>query len=165
MPRSFTSLSQHLRNSLTSVAVYPESLCRGRHCHSIHRFLRLRFDRLLFKMPAATPARSAQVLEQPIELVQSLNLVQTTVCATMSTVAFLRGLFPDDCFRRHEYDIEDPNYSYKDFMNATDEDSPMAVSKRKKMNYRIIPWQILVRGRNKGANKLLDWIVSAIAML
>jgi meiosis-specific protein len=115
-----------------------------------------------FKMPAATPARSAQVLEQPIELIQSLDLVQTTVCATISTVAFLRGLFPDDCFRTHQYDIEDSNYSYKAFMDATGDDSPMAVSKPKKVDHRFIPWQILVRGRNKGASKLLDWIVSAI---
>jgi meiosis-specific protein HOP1 len=115
-----------------------------------------------FKMPAATPARSTQVLEQPIELIQSLDLVQTTVCATISTVAFLRGLFPDDCFRTHQYDIEDSKYSYKDFMDTTGDDSPMAVSKCKNADHRFIPWQILVRGRNKGASKLLDWVVSAI---
>jgi hypothetical protein len=115
------------------------------------------------KMPSATPARFAQVLEQPIEFVQSLDLVQTTVCATMSTVAFLRGLFPDDCYRTHEYDIEDPNYSYMGFMNATDLDSPMIVNKRKKLGHMFTPWRILVRGKNKGADKLLDWIVSPIA--
>jgi hypothetical protein len=113
----------------------------------------------LFQQPTATPAYSAQVLEQPIELVQSLDLVQTTVCAVVSTVAALRCLFPDDCFRTHRYDIEDPNYSYKDFINATDEDSTTTVSKRKKGDRRFVPWDILVRGRNAGASKLLDWVV------
>lgn len=116
-----------------------------------------------FQRPTAAPARSAQVLEQPIELVQSLGLVQTTACAIVSTVASLRCLFPDDCFRTHRYDIEDPSYSYKDFMNATDEDSTTTISKRKKGDHRFVPWDILVRGRNAGASKLLDWIVSPIA--
>lgn len=116
-----------------------------------------------FQKPTATTACSVQVLEQPIELVQSLDLVQTTVCAVVSTVASLRCLFPEDCFRTHRYDIEDPEYSYKDFMNATDEDSTPTMSKRKKVDHRFVPWDILVRGRNAGASKLLDWIVSRIA--
>jgi hypothetical protein len=116
-----------------------------------------------FQMPTATPTRSGQVLEQPIELAQSLDLVQTTVCAVVSTVASLRCLFPDDCFRTHRYDLENPKYSYKDFMDTTDEDSATVVSKRKKLDHRFVPWDILVRGRNAGASKLLDWIVSSIA--
>ena len=116
-----------------------------------------------FEMPTSTPALSAQVLEQPVEQVQSLGLVQTTVCAVVSTVASLRSLFPDDCFRTHRYDIEDPNYSYKDFMDATDEDSTTTVSKRKKGDHRFVPWEILIRGKNVGADKLLDWIVGSIA--
>jgi len=116
----------------------------------------------IFPIPTVTPARSAQVLEQPIELVQSLDLVQTTVCAIVSTVASLRCLFPDDCFRTHQYDTEDPNYSYKDFMDATDDDLTTMVRKRKKGDHRFVPWDILVRGRNAGASKLLDWIVSSI---
>ncbi len=117
----------------------------------------------LFKLPTATPAPSEQALEQPIELAQSLNLVQTTVCAVVSTVAYLRCLFPDDCFRTHQYDIEDPNYSYKDFMDAANEEFTTTASKRKKADHRFVPWEILVRGRNQGADKLLNWIVSDIA--
>jgi hypothetical protein len=111
-------------------------------------------------LPTQTPARSAQVLEQPVEFFQSLELVQTTVCAVVSTVASLRCLFPEDCFRVHRYDIESPNYSYKDFMNVSSDDSHTSVNAHKKADHRHIPWDILVRGTSGGVNKLLDWLVS-----
>lgn len=107
-----------------------------------------------------TSALSTQVLEQPVEFVQSLELVQTTVCAVVSTVASLRCLFTEDCFRVHRYDIDSPNHSYKDFMSLKNEDQTTAESARKKVDHRYVPWDILVRGTNNGVNKLLDWIVS-----
>jgi HORMA domain len=110
--------------------------------------------------PKQTPAWSGQVLEQPVNFVQSLELVRTTVCAVVSTVASLRCLFPEDCFRVHCYDLESPNYSYKDFMKATSGDSTTVVNARKKVDHRYVPWDILVRGTKSGVNKLLDWIVS-----
>jgi hypothetical protein len=47
-------------------------------------------------------------------------------------------------------------------MDATDDGLTTMVSKRKKGDHRFVPWDILVRGRNAGASKLLDWIVSFI---
>jgi hypothetical protein len=48
-------------------------------------------------------------------------------------------------------------------MDAADEDSTTTISNRKKVDHRYVPWDILVRGRNTGASKLLDWLVSSIA--
>jgi hypothetical protein len=112
-------------------------------------------------MPVAT-ANSAQVLEQAVEVVQSQHLIQTTVCAIISTVAYLRDLFPRDCFRTHYYDVEDPSYSYKDFISPTNKDLTMAVRERKLLSHKCIPLDTLVRGKDKGADKLLDWIVGLV---
>ncbi len=111
-------------------------------------------------LPKQNLAWPRQVLEQPVKFAQSLELVQTTVCAVVSTVASLRCLFPEDCFRIHRYDIDSPIQSYKYFMDLTRGDSTAAVSAREKVDHRYVPWDILVRGTNSGVNKLLDWMVS-----
>ena len=103
--------------------------------------------------------QSTQVLEQPIEFLQSLELVQTLVCAVVSTVASLRGIFPEDCFKIHRFDVENLNYSYKDFMEAPNEEKTVATNTRDKKGHRHVPWEILSRGKNTSVNKLLDWLV------
>jgi hypothetical protein len=103
--------------------------------------------------------QSAQVLEQPVEFLQSLELVQTLVCAVVSTVASLRGIFPEDCFKVHRFDVENLNYSYKDFIEASNEENVAVINPRDKKGHRYVPWEILSRGKNTSVNKLLDWLV------
>jgi hypothetical protein len=103
--------------------------------------------------------QSAQVLEQPVEFFQSLELVQTLVCAVVSTVASLRGIFPEDCFKVHRFDVENLNYSYKDFIEAANEENVAVINTREKKGHRYVPWEILSRGKNNSVDKLLDWLV------
>jgi hypothetical protein len=110
--------------------------------------------------PTSTHAQSVQQQEQPVQFVQSVELVQTLVCAVISTVSSLRCFFPEDCFRIHKFDIDNSYYSYKSFIEATNEDSTIVSNIRQKKDHRYVPWEILLRGTNAGVDKLLDWIVS-----
>lgn len=103
--------------------------------------------------------QSSQVLEQSVELLQSLELVQTLVCAVVSTVASLRGIFPEDCFKVHRFDVENLSHSYKDFIRAVNEEDAAVINTREKKGHRYVPWDILSRGKNNSVDKLLDWLV------
>ena len=103
--------------------------------------------------------QSVQVLEKPVEFLQSLELVQTLVCAVVSTVASLRGIFPEDCFKVHRFDVEDPNYSYQAFIKVVNEEDIALSNKLDKKGHRYVPWEILSRGTNSSVDKILDWLV------
>ena len=107
--------------------------------------------------PLFTSSKKASIISfcQVLDNAQSFELVQTLVCATMSTIAWRRRLFPPNCFKTLYYDPGNPKCLYKDFMAATD----LGVSVTEKVSYHI-PWSILCRGRSTGSDKLLDWIVS-----
>lgn len=111
-------------------------------------------------MPVQTSANSGQIIDHRVDFAQSVELVQTLICAIISTVANLRSLFPDDCFKVHHYDLDSSHCSYKDFIDSADDDSVAVKPARRKRDHQHVPWDILVRGKNRCVDKLLDWLVS-----
>src|SRR5271167_2450175 len=101
-----------------------------------HRYASKEIERRPERLPTDAHStyaavQSAQLLEQPVEFVQSQELVQITVCAVVSTISSLRCLFPDDCFKVHYYDIENSSHSYREFKEAVSDTSVTAMNGRK----------------------------------
>ncbi|KAH8801631.1 HORMA domain-containing protein [Xylogone sp. PMI_703] len=95
---------------------------------------------------------------RPSELIvvdqqQSFELVRTVVSATISNIAFLRDLFPEDCFQSRFYDTADPDATYTTFMKGSKKQHSI-----RKQCEGLVNWKVLVRGTNPRVNKLLDWL-------
>jgi hypothetical protein len=89
---------------------------------------------------------------------QSLNIIKTVVCATLSSVMYIRKLFPDDFFETRNYSLYKPNFPYnivaKDVLKST-------TALRKQFDDKTsVTWNILLRGKHQHSDKLLSWLVS-----
>jgi hypothetical protein len=115
--------------------------------------------------PAARPqtvaggAQTAQLMEQAVDVVQSIELCQILACAVVSTVTSLRRILPSRCFKLVQFDTESTQYSYKDFLEAKDGNPRSVARLRSRHGPRFVPWDVLNRGTDARVNKLLDWIV------
>ena len=88
-----------------------------------------------------------------INQLQSLHIIQTTVVASLSTILFLRNLFPNQFFERRRYSLSDPNLPYV----VAEHD--VHSLKQQHLDEKSVSWDILAKGRHKHADKILSWLV------
>ena len=92
-----------------------------------------------------------------INEVQSIQLVQTMLHGAMSTLTYLRELFPEKAFEYRYYEMRETPLPYKDFAAAR---MPSYKSEADPHSTKL---PILLRKRSKRADLFLDWLVSASA--
>ena len=91
-----------------------------------------------------------------INEVQSIQLVQTMLHGAMSTLTYLRELFPEKAFEYRYYEMRETPLPYKDFATAR---MPSYKSEADPHSTKL---PVLLRKRSKRADLFLDWLVSAI---
>lgn len=91
-----------------------------------------------------------------INEVQSIQLVQTMLHGAMSTLTYLRELFPEKAFEYRYYEMRETPLPYKDFAAAR---MPSYKSEADPHSTKL---PVLLRKRSKRADLFLDWLVSAI---
>lgn len=92
-----------------------------------------------------------------INEVQSIQLVQTMLHGAMSTLTYLRELFPEKAFEYRYYEMRETPLPYKDFAAAR---MPSYKSEADPHSTKL---PVLLRKRSKRADLFLDWLVSASA--
>ena len=85
---------------------------------------------------------------------QSLNIIQTSVAASLSTILFIKNIFPEYYFEHRSYSFKSADFSYE----VTPADA--RALKRQKEDDTTVSWDMLVRGKHKQVDKLLYWLVS-----
>lgn len=85
---------------------------------------------------------------------QSLNIVQTSVAASLSTILYIKNLFPEYYFEHRSYSFKSPNFSYE----VTPADA--RALKRQKEDDTTVSWDMLVPGKHRQIDKMLYWLVS-----
>ena len=89
-----------------------------------------------------------------LDQVQSLQLVQTMLHSALSTLTYLRNLFPDRAFEERRYEMRDTIVPYADYAAAR----IPSVKDDADIPHTNLP--ILVRDRSRRADVFLDWLVS-----
>ncbi|KAF2020534.1 hypothetical protein BU24DRAFT_2563 [Aaosphaeria arxii CBS 175.79] len=90
--------------------------------------------------------------EQATSVKQSLELVQTVVHASISTLLYLRQLFDEKCFDKQRYIISNNHTSYRDYAEGKN-----AIP----LQPGDVPGkylQIMRRNRSSRLNHLIDWL-------
>lgn len=84
---------------------------------------------------------------------QSLNIVQTSVAATLSTILFIKDVFPPDYYEHRSYNFRSADFSY----SVTPAD---AISvKKQNADENTVSWHMLLKGKHKHVDKMLYWLV------
>ncbi|KAK4554686.1 hypothetical protein LTR86_008188 [Recurvomyces mirabilis] len=83
---------------------------------------------------------------------QSLEIVQTMLHGSLSTLAYLRALFAEKTFDTQVYDMAQDVHSYKDYAAGK------LARKASQANPPHTVMRILRRGRSRRADKFLDWL-------
>lgn len=97
--------------------------------------------------------RQTQVMTT-INEVQSIQLVQTMLHGALSTLTYLRELFPEKAFVSRYYEMRETPLQYKDFAAAR------MPSRQNEADVHSTVLPILQRHRSKRADIFLDWLVS-----
>lgn len=92
-----------------------------------------------------------------INEVQSIQLVQTMLHGALSTLTYLRELFPEKAFENRYYEMRETPLPYADFAAAR---MPSLKGEADQHSTRL---PVLLRQRSKRADLFLDWLVSAFA--
>lgn len=92
-----------------------------------------------------------------INEVQSIQLVQTMLHGAMSTLTYLRELFPEKAFEYRYYEMRETPLPYKDFAAAR------MPSYKSEADTHSTKLPVLLRKRSKRADLFLDWLVSVSA--
>jgi meiosis-specific protein HOP1 len=85
---------------------------------------------------------------------QSLELVQTMLHSALSSITYIRGLFPLKSYDQRVYEMRDRMLPYDDFAEGRMPDD---------LNDAIAPHttiRVLRRGRSRRVDTFLDWLVS-----
>lgn len=85
---------------------------------------------------------------------QSLNIVQTSVAAALSTILFIKDVFPPDYYEHRSYNFRNADFSY----SVTPADA-MSV-KKQNADENTVSWHMLLKGKHKHVDKMLYWLVS-----
>ncbi|KAH6680724.1 HORMA domain-containing protein [Halenospora varia] len=122
----------------------------------------------LQKKPARPrkPNTTPKPIHRPVTEIQmtqkhSFELVRIVTTATISTIAWIRGIFgkPEEYqWDFHYLDPADPTITYASFMEGT-RDSAMTFPP----TAGIHNWPIIRHGRHANGNKLLDWLEHGVA--
>ncbi|KAK8172167.1 HORMA domain-containing protein [Phyllosticta citrichinensis] len=99
---------------------------------------------------------AASKASQPIKLDQSTQLVQSLFHAGISCVAFLRQLFPDNCFTRRTYENRHDHWDYDEWASGK---KGLQSPKQQRPGAAV---SILKRGEDKGVDHLLDWLEKGV---
>jgi len=89
---------------------------------------------------------------------QSIQLVQTMLHGALSSLTYLRDLFPEKAFEYRYYEMRETPLPYKDFAAAR---MPSFKNQADPHSTKV---PVLVRDRSNRANFFLDWLVSASAV-
>jgi meiosis-specific protein HOP1 len=89
-----------------------------------------------------------------LDQAQSLQLVQTMLHSALSTLTYLRSLFPDKAFVEQRYALSDTITPYAEYAAAR----MPPVKDDAETPHTNLP--ILLRGRSRRADVFLDWLVS-----
>jgi hypothetical protein len=92
-----------------------------------------------------------------INEVQSIQLVQTMLHGALSSLTYLRELFPEKAFEDRYYEMRENPLPYADFAAAR---MPSLKGEADPHSTRV---PILLRQRSKRADLFLDWLVSTFA--
>lgn len=87
---------------------------------------------------------------------QSLNIVQTSVAASLSTILFIKNVFPVDYYERRTYNMRSPEFTY--LISPSDARSVM----KQESDENTVTWDMLVPGKHRHVDKLLSWLVRTI---
>jgi hypothetical protein len=90
-----------------------------------------------------------------INQVQSIQLVQTMLHGAMSTLTYLRELFPEKAFADRYYEMRETPLPYAEFAAAR---MPSHKGEADEHSTRL---PVLIRERSRRADLFLDWLVSA----
>lgn len=88
---------------------------------------------------------------------QSLNIVQTSVTASLSTILFIKNVFPVDYYEHRTYNMRSPEFTYS--ISPSDARSVM----KQESDENTVTWDMLVPGKHKHVDKLLFWLVRTIS--
>ncbi|GAB7327766.1 hypothetical protein MBLNU13_g11577t2 [Cladosporium sp. NU13] len=91
-----------------------------------------------------------------INEVQSIQLVQTMLHGAMSTLTYLRELFPEKAFEYRYYEMRETPLPYKDFAAAR---MPSFKSEADPHSTKL---PVLLRKRSKRADLFLDWLEKGV---
>lgn len=92
-----------------------------------------------------------------INRVQSIQLVQTMLHGALSTLTYLRELFPERAFDDRYYEMRETPLPYADFAAAR---MPSLKGKADPHSTKV---PVLMRQRSNRVDMFLDWLVSAFA--
>lgn len=85
---------------------------------------------------------------------QSLNILQTSVTATLSTILFIKNVFPPSYYEHRSYDFKSADFSY----SVTPSDARSILKQNADEN--IVSWDMLLPGKHPHVDKMLYWLVS-----
>ncbi|MCJ1300078.1 DNA binding protein [Hypocenomyce scalaris] len=117
-------------------------------------------EKTLDEIVSATKTTSTVV--QAVDQQQSFDLVQTLLMSSFANLAYLRNLFPYECFANRYYAAvhRDVHCSYKDFVDGNLPGmETLAVGGRSKESSQP-SLMVLLRGKTPQADKLLEWLDS-----
>lgn len=89
-----------------------------------------------------------------VDQAQSLELVQTMLHGALSTLTYLRGLFPTKAFESCYYRLRDAPLSYADFAAGR---MPTKKDEADDLSTKI---PVLLRERSRRVDRFLDWLAS-----
>jgi hypothetical protein len=96
--------------------------------------------------------------EQRMDQKQSLELVQTMLHSALSSLTFMRGLFPEKAYDEKVYEMRDNILPYNDFAEGKMPDTTTGAS----APYTVV--RVLQRDRSRRVNTFLDWLVSIVPL-
>lgn len=94
-----------------------------------------------------------------INQAQSVNIVQTTVSAALSTILWINDLFPDNYFETRSYSLDDPDFSYE-IKPVPQTAWEKRTEKRRPADGKAnVSWDFLLKGKSEKADKIWSWLV------
>lgn len=113
-------------------------------------------------IPATTTIQTQIVAPEEAQIIdqhQSMEVIQTLLAASIGSMAYLRGLFPDDCFVKMRYGL---NRSATDYQAFTVENDGKTKADERDADRRGTKITRLCRGKSKEADVLLDWLENGV---
>jgi len=102
--------------------------------------------------------KTQSAVDQLVSQQQSTAIMQTFIHSSISCMAYLRSLFPPECFQTQIYDMNDSNCSYEEYAAGRFTQEALETRGRKPNNGTTMT--TLKRGCNDTVDRFLDWLVS-----
>jgi len=108
--------------------------------------------------PSKATQQTLSSINQIVNQQQSTGIMQTFIHSSISCMAYLRSLFPPECFQTQVYDMHDSNCSYEEYAAGRFTLEALQTRGRKPNNGTTMT--TLKRGCNDTVDRFLDWMVS-----